>query len=155
MDLKELKRDFEILAKKYSLPYFDTLNETFELEKLDRETMTILRSVRKVMMEKIVNSLGFLEMLLNPMNAPMMYVSYIRSMSDEDRKLINKMYISLAELSLNALDREISYDEKSEAEMIRKIYQTWADIKSDFTTLLKSMKKPSIAQPKKERNYFG
>ena len=72
MELKDLKKEYSDLAEKYKLPSFKELNENFEIEKIDKDTEILLRDVRKVMMEKIVNSLGFLEMFLNPMNAPRM-----------------------------------------------------------------------------------
>ena len=89
MDLKELKKHYEILSKKYKLPSFKELNEDFDIEKIDKESDILLKVVRKVMMEKIVNSLGFIEMLLNPMNSPRMYHAYLNSMSVEDKKAID------------------------------------------------------------------
>ena len=47
MELKELKKDYESLRKKYKLPAFSELNVDFEIEKLtDRETA--LENIKKI-----------------------------------------------------------------------------------------------------------
>lgn len=155
MELKDLKKEYGVLAKKYKLPSFQEVNENFEIDKIDKETDCLLRLVRKVMMEKIVNSLSFLELLLNPMNAPRIYLDYIKSSISEDKKEIDKIYTSLGALSLASLDLEIDYTEKKEAEMIRRIYDSWIALKPEFRKILKNMKHPNNIIVKKEKSYFG
>ncbi|MBI2451525.1 hypothetical protein HYV50_00435 [Candidatus Pacearchaeota archaeon] len=156
MDLKDLKKDYEKLQSKYKLPRFEELNENFEIEKIERNSDGLLRVIRKIMMEKIVNSLGFIEMLLNPMNAPRMYFSYIKAMNGEDRKSIENIYENLSKVSLFSLEREIDYNEKGEAELIKTISKTWQELKPDFRKILDNLKAPSNVLAKKgERSYFG
>ncbi|MEK6850682.1 MAG: hypothetical protein AABX85_03855, partial [Nanoarchaeota archaeon] len=118
MDIKELRKSYETLAKKHKLPNFEYLNENFEIDKIEKDTECILRIIRKVMMEKVVNSLSFLELLVNPSNTPRIYLAYAHSISAEDRKIIEEIYTALGNISLISLDLEIDYSEKSEAEMI-------------------------------------
>ncbi len=155
MELKDFKNLYSELGKKYDLPSFKELNENFEIEKIERHSETLLRAIRKVMMEKILSSLGFVEMLLNPMNAPRMYLSYIRSIGQEDRECIDKIYSSFSEVSVLALDAEIDYSEKTEAELIKKILVTWKKAQPEFRKILTKMKIPSNSKAKKERSYFG
>lgn len=154
MELKELKKQYLECAKKHKLPSFAELNENFEVEKMDKDTDCLLRAVRKVMMEKLVNSLGFIEMMLNPVNAPRIYISYIRTMSAEDRQIIEGIYGKLGELSLQSLNLEIEYDEKKEAELIKRANEVWNAIKPDFKKILGNVKKPGVII-KKEKSYFG
>ncbi|MEK6855370.1 MAG: hypothetical protein AABX73_04065 [Nanoarchaeota archaeon] len=155
MDLNELKETYGQFEKKYRLPSFGKANENFEIEKLDRDSDAFLRAVRKVMIDKVVNSFGFVEMLMNPINAPRMYFSYIHSMGLEDKKRLDFIYTKLAELSLASLELEIDYSEKGEAELIKNICSTWDEIKPVFREILKNIKKPDLNLVKKERNYFG
>lgn len=154
MEFKDFKKEYELKAAKFSLPKFKELEEDFEIRRIESEDL-ILRSVRKIMMDKIVNTLGFLEMLLNPMNAPRMYHAFLNSLTVSDTKRIEEMYGRLGELSILSLEREIDYDEKSEAEMIKKIIKVWNGVKGDFREILGKMKKPSQVNDKKERSYFG
>ncbi|MDO8460781.1 MAG: hypothetical protein Q7S74_06755 [Nanoarchaeota archaeon] len=155
MELQELKKNYDVLAKKYKLPSFSELNEDFEIEKIERESDSLLRIIRKMMMEKIVNSLGFVEMLLTTMNAPRMYLTFIKSMTSEDKKRLENMYDLLTGLSMESLGREIEYSEKKEAELIVKTSKTWNSIKPDFKMIIEEINHPKNYQVKKERSYFG
>ncbi len=156
MTLEALKKEYEKFAKKYNLPSFRDLNLDFEIDKFDKETDFLLRAIRKLMMEKIVNSMTFLEMLVNPINAPRMYLPYIRSMSVEDKKMIDDAYSNLADLSILSLDLEIDSNEKTETDLIRKIYDKWKELKPGFIKILQNMKHPkNLNNNRKERSYFG
>ncbi len=156
--LKDFEKQYSILAKKYSLPKFRELNEEFEIDKIDRETFCLIRLIRKVMMEKIVNSLNFLEMLLNPVNTPRVYVPYIRAMSAEDRKDIEQVYTKLGELSIESLSLEVEYNEKQESVVVKNIYSTWQSIKPKLRNIILHMQRPikeNTSGVKKEKSYFG
>lgn len=155
MKLADLKKDYSVLAAKYKLPKFAELNEDFEVEKCEKESETLLRVIRKVMMEKIISSLGFVEMLLNPMNAPRMYLSYIHGMGADDKKSIEKIYTAFADISAVALECEIDYSEKNEAELIRSIFDTWQKMKLEFRKILTHLKAPSLKVEKVQKSYFG
>ncbi len=155
MEVFDLKKKYEVMVKKHKLPSFEEVNANFEIEKIDRDSDTLLRAVRKMMMEKIVNSLGFVEMLLTAMNAPRMYHSYIKNISMEDRKRLEKMYDVLTDLSMASLEREVDYDEKKEAMLIIQIFKMWNSIKPDFRIVMEGIRKPSNNSAKKERSYFG
>jgi len=154
MELSELKKEYARLMEKYGLPTFKELNESFEIEKIDKESEILLRNIRKFMMEKIVNSMNFVEMFFNSMNAPRMYLPFINTMSVEDRKIIENIYKKFAELILNSLSNEIAYSEKKEAELVIKINNVWDSVKDDFLRLIEKVGKPNSAS-KKERSYFG
>ena len=155
MELKELKNLYFGYEKKYKLPSFDKLNEQFEIEKIDRESAILMRVIRKIMMDKIVNSLAFLDMIANPMNAPRIYLSFIKSISDKDKEVMDKLYDSFGSLSLSCLALELDYSEKKEAEMVRSIYEQWEKARPEFSDLLKRVHKPVKNDVKKEKSYFG
>jgi hypothetical protein len=153
-ELKNLKEDYKKVGEKYNLPSFEELNRDFDVEKIDRESEVLLKHIRKVMMEKIVNSLSFLEMLLNPMNIPRMYMAYVNSMSESDRKVIGEIYSRFSELIVLSLEREVSYDEKDEAEIIKKILDSWRSSEKDIRKILQGVRKP-VEKSKREKDYFG
>lgn len=155
MDLKDLKKGYGKYVVKYKLPSFAELDGVFEIHKIDRESDTLLRDVRKHAMEKVVNSLGFVEMLLSGMNAPRMYYTYLKMMSVEDRKNLEKIYSKFAELIISSLELEVRYEEKVEANLIKEIFKVWSGVQSDFSLVLKNVRKPAVNNAKKERSYFG
>ncbi len=154
MELGDLKKAYGELAAKHKLPDFKELNENFEIDRIDKESDCLLHVIRKAMMDKIANAMNFLDMLLNPMNAPRVYLTYVKSMNAEDKKVVEGMYSSLSELVIDALSLEIEYSERGEAEMIKKIASKWEDVKTPFKQILESMKHPHAVE-KKERSYFG
>jgi len=154
MKLEELKKSYSILEKKYNLPSFSELNEGFGIEVLRKGEELLLRSIRKTMLEKIVNSLGFAEMLLNPANAPRMYFVYLKSMTAEDKKDIEKIYSVLSDIVLASSKLEIEYSEKGEAEMIIRIVKDWNSIQPLFIKVIEHMQNP-VHSPAKEKSYFG
>ena len=154
-EFNQFRDQYNSLAKQYSLPFFNSLNNDFEIEKISQESITLLRAVRKVMIEKVFNILSFLEMLLNPVNAPRTYLSYIKSMTNEDRKEVEKIYSAFGALTLRALPLEIDYSEKREAEMIKDIQKIWSDAKKDVSKLLEQIAMPVTSLAKKERSYYG
>ena len=155
MNLEELKKEYYILEKKYKLPAFSELNENFDIEKLKKGKELLLRSIRKIMTEKVFSLLGFVEILLNPMNAPRMYLSYIKSMTSEDKKEVDKVYSVLSDVIIAALKLEIDYSEKEEAEMIKKIMKDWDSVKPEFRKIIAGMQKPLTNTQSKEKSYFG
>ena len=103
-DFEVFRKQYDALAKQHALPSFAIMNNDFELEKISQESTTISRVVRKTMMEKVFNILTFLEMLLNPVNAPRAYIPYIKTMTLEDRKTIDALYGIFGTLTLRALN---------------------------------------------------
>ncbi|MFH1500942.1 MAG: hypothetical protein ABIE22_03275 [archaeon] len=155
--LKELKKAYDILKQKYKLPSFKELNEEFDVERIaERETETLLREIRKVMMDKIITYLRFTELLLNPSAAPLFFLSLLKNLSSEERKVVEKTYTDLGKLEIDVLDLDITYSEKREAEFILYSFKEWQTIKKDLlkisTSLRKSWEKKS---QKKDRNYLG
>ncbi len=156
MELAEFKKKYGVFAKKHKMPSFKELNEDFEIDKIDKESDCFLRVIRKVMMEKIVNSLNFLELLVNPVNAPGIYHPYIKSMGLEDRKLIEEIHKVLGELSLWSLNLEIEYNEKKEAELISEAFKRWGEVRPKFRVIMQNMRKPNgLGEVRRDRGYFG
>ena len=153
-DLKNLKEDYDELEKKYKIPSFKEMNEEFEIEKIDKKSDCLMRIVRKVMMEKIINSLNFLEIFLNPANAPRIYFGYLKSMSLDDKQIIEDMYGKIGELSLKSLSMEIGYDEKKEAEMVKEAFLLWNSLKPKFSKIIHNVRNPGQVN-NKEKSYFG
>lgn len=154
-DFNHFKQQYTALAKQYALPKFEALDSDFELEKINQESAAVLRVVRKTMMEKILNTLSFLEMLLNPVNVPRMYLHFIKAMSTEDKKIMDHLYSTFGKLSLAALPLEVEYSEKEEAVMIKDIYGIWEECKPELKGLMKRVATPGNEFMKKERSYYG
>lgn len=156
MELKDLKRKYEPIEKKYNLPSFEQLNIDFEIEKITVESDFLLRVIRKIMMDKIIGFLNFFEKIIsNPTGMPRVYYPFIKSITVEDRKEMEKIYDDMGALSLESLELEIITSEKAEAKMVKKIYDCWEKIKQQLYNLAEKMKTSDGQTIRKEKSYFG
>lgn len=155
-ELNELIKDYSELAKKHSLPSFESLNDDFGIEKIDKKSLRLLRIVRKVIVEKVANSLNFLEIILNPVNVPRMYMVSIKSLKSEDIEEVKRIYGEFSEIVLEALEVEVKgYDEGSEVDMIKKTNDVWSKNKKSFSKIFGILRAPNSNNFKKDKSYFG
>lgn len=153
--LERLKKQYEPLKKKYSLPEFSKLNEEFEIEKIqEHETELLLREIRHSMSERIAAFLHFIELFLNPTAAPVFLLSAMKSISQADKQLIEKLYRELAVVELSSVALDVTYDEKREAAFIKDIFRMWQNVKPELETFSNLLIRLSPLTEKKNR-YVG
>jgi hypothetical protein len=156
-DLKKLKKDYEALAKKYSLPDFDKLNEEFLIEKVaEFETDLLLKLVRNFMSEKIATYMRVVENLLNPVNAPMFVFSMVKSMDKSNKEKLFDIYKKFSKIEIELIKLDLEYSEKKEAEFIKETFRLWNEVKKDLLVLVEKMKENWDIKPEQNgKNYFG
>ena len=156
-NLSEVKKRYEFIREKYKLPSFEEMNRDFYIEKIaGTETDFLTREIRRFISDKIFNYLRFIETLINPVNAPMFVFSVIKSITPEDKKLLNDIYGKLSEIDLKLIRMDIDSSEKEDAEFISETFKIWGVIKKDLSGILKKAK--SASENKEEKNnsgYFG
>ncbi|MSS74982.1 hypothetical protein EXS73_02100 [Candidatus Pacearchaeota archaeon] len=152
--LPQLTKDYPALQVKYGLPSLSALNRDFELDKIDVETEFVPRTIRKCMMDKMVNCLNFFDMLLTPQQAPRIYLPFLQTMTVADKQKLEQLYSAFGTLSVECLALELDYSEQKEAEMITRIAQVWGEQRGAFTALVSHIRNPTPMQ-RKEKSYAG
>jgi len=157
MELKDLKKNYEELVKRHKIPSFKELNEEFEIDRIERESDCPLRSVRKAMMDKIVKYIQFVEMLLNPAQAPPMFMMFVKNVNEKDKKSLEKIYENFIKLELSSLRLEIDYNEKNEALLVKKISETWGRSKLELRLVIEMMERNwnKSSPGRADRGYLG
>lgn len=153
-DLKDLKEDYAEIEKEYKLPSFQEINELFEIERISSESDCLIRVVRKIIFEKVLQVFSFVEMLSNPGNAPKAYSMFFASATKEDFEIIHKLHKILFEFFLESLELDSKYNPKSEAKFINEICTSWTDLSNDFQKLILKIRNPAEII-KKEKSYYG
>ncbi len=156
--LDDLKKNYSVLHKKYSLPEFSQLNEDFQIEHIsDSETDYLLREIRKLIGEKFSNYLRFVEMLLNPVSVPMFVYSVVKSLDENDREELNKIYREIAKKEVEIVALDTVYSEEGEANFIKGAYESWQSIKKDINSIIKKvdLDKDNGKKLNNDKNYFG
>lgn len=140
--LEDLKKEYKKLQKKHGLPEFSKLNEDFQIEKVaEVETEHLIREIRKFMADKFSNYLRFVEVILNPVNAPMFVFSFIKSISMDEKNKLIKIYKKLAKTEIRLIELDTDFSEKGEADFIKKNYELWKEIKKDILSVTEAVKR--------------
>lgn len=121
-NMDELKEEYNKLKEKHSLPEFYELNKLFDIEEIDTETEFLLRKIRRVVSERIASYLRFIELILNPSNAPMFFFKLIKRLESNDRDELTKIYEKLGNFELDVISLDLEYNEEKEAIFIKKVF---------------------------------
>jgi len=154
--LNRLKKQYQILKKKYKTPEFSALNEDFEIEKLqDHETDFLLREIRRAVVEKISAVLKFLEIIINPNeNSPAFVFAMIKEIKPETKKMIEAMYQDLSTIETSSIMLDLDHSEKDEAKFIKEQVKKWDKTKKDLKVLIRNLDSMWKSE-KSHKSYFG
>jgi hypothetical protein len=155
--LIELKDKYEMFRKKFNLPSFNDLNKSFDIEELDCDSDFFLRKLRRFVSEKLAGYMRFIEILLNPSNAPIFFFKLIKKLDNSDKENLSKLYEELGNIELETISLDLEYNEEKEAQFIKKLYILFDD--SIRKELLKTLKKLGNGENGKAKenggSYFG
>lgn len=155
--LAEFKKDYLEIQIKHNLPSFQELNEDFQIEKIcEYETDILIREIRKFVAEKLSNYMKFVEMLINPVNAPMSIFSLIKSFNTEDKKKLSEIYEKLVKNEIEIVELDLDFYEEKEVRYIKDSINLWKEIKKDLLEIIEKIKKNWDNSSKKgETGYLG
>ena len=155
--LEKLKKEYEILRKKFDLPTFKEMNEDFEIEKLqERETETLSREIRRLMTEKNSAYLKFIEMFMNPSASPMFVMALVKGIDSEGKKLLEELYSQIGRFEISSINLDNIYDEKKEIAFIKKFFIEWQQIKPKFERITQSVENSLDKKyEKSSKGYLG
>ncbi|MBS3079166.1 hypothetical protein J4218_03530 [Candidatus Pacearchaeota archaeon] len=156
-NLDILKEKYDELKVKYDLPEFYELNKLFDIEDVDTETDFLLRRIRRVITERIAGYSRFVDVILNPSNAPVFFFNLIKKIDNGKKQAITEVYEILGNLEMEIIILDLDYSEKKEAEFIKKVIDLFDKrIKKDLLEVVKSLGAVSLDDKKEtSRSYFG
>ena len=135
---EKIKKKYNELKNRYSLPDFEELNNEFELLTIEHEDF-LLRQIRKKIADKINVICELLEDLLSPDNSLANIYEY-KAFDDDERKKIFEFYKRLKVLEKSALELSVNPDEKNDAEFIKDVFSSWNKMRSEITSFIKKIK---------------
>ncbi len=139
-NIEILKEKYEKLKSKYNLPEFSELNQLFEIEEIDcSETEFLLRKIRRVIINRISDYIKLIESILNPVNAPMFFYKFIKNVNEESKKSISEIYEIFGDLEIEVIKLDLEYNEKDEADFIKKCLSIFNDNKSRLLSVIEKL----------------
>lgn len=157
-DIEIVKENYLKLAKTYSLPEFEKLQEDFDLDKaINKDDLFLLRSVRRSIAEKFSGYLHLFETLINPSGSPSFVFTFLKGLKEEDKKKIKETYKQLARNNFSFMKLDAIYSEKKEAEAIIRCYENWQEMKVKILALIERFEQEfdNNSKEEKEKSYFG
>lgn len=137
----DFEEEFLKLKEKYELPSFEKLCEDFDIEKLsEKDSMFLLRDIRRTMNEKLTAYVNLLENLINPTAPPIFVFSILRGIDNKDRTLMRDVYKSLAGTQLKVMRLDTQYNEAEEAKFILESFKVWQTMKPKLLKLIEGFK---------------
>ena len=154
--IQELKKDYNQLKIKYSLPEFTELNKLFDIEDIEIETEFLLKKIRRTISEKIAGYLRFIDVILNPSNAPIFFFKLAKRLDSKDMQTLKNIYENLGKFEIRTICLDIDYSEKNDAEFIKDIFNTFnKEIKKDFIVIIEKLNTEEENSKKINGSYFG
>ncbi|MCK5321235.1 hypothetical protein KAJ38_01535 [Candidatus Pacearchaeota archaeon] len=153
----DLTTAYSKLKQKYELPNFNELSENFDIEKtIDKESIFLIREIRRTINEKLSAYTHLFETLLNPTATPMFMFSILRGIDEDNKKKIKEVYKKLSKLQIKAIKLDTIYSEQAEVEFIKNSFNEWQDLKKTIYEIIEKFDKDiEEDNSSKERGYFG
>lgn len=138
-DKFDFRLKYNELRQKHNLPEFEKLAEDFDIEKIeDKESIFLIREIRRAVNEKITAYLHLFETLINPNTPPMFVFSILRNSSDKNKDTIREIYKILSKIQIKAMKLDTIYKEDIEVKFINETFSTWQELKLRIYKLIEN-----------------
>jgi len=156
-EVDTIKEEYQKHLEKYSLPEFATVNEEFDISKIDCcSSETFLRDVRKTIVTKLASILQLTEILLNPTGGSMFHMYLVKGINIDEKEKLDEIFQILGLLEIDSFKLDINYSEIGEAEFINKAFGKWIKMKPSLESIIDSLKANwNKTATKKIKTYFG
>jgi len=156
-NLNKLKQEYVKFKEKYNLPEFSEMNRVFDIEEIEVETDFLLRKIRRIVSDRISGYLRFIEVILNPSNAPIFIFKLIKKINEEDKKQLSDVYGILGGCELEVVKLDLNYNEVKEAEFIKKMYNLLNnELSRNLLNVIEKMGNNNKDKEEKDKgSYFG
>lgn len=156
MEVKDFKKEFLELQKKYTLPSFEDLDKLFDISLIDTFSSSLIRDIRKKIIDKVVGYVRLAELMLNPSQASPVFMVFLKEVNSEDKKLIDEIFKKFVPLEVEAFKLDVLFDESQEAKFIKDSYDVYDKISDVLLKTVCVMERNwNSSQIKEKKAYFG
>ena len=154
--MANIKDNYNVLKKKYSLPEFEMLNQEFDIEEISAESTLVLQKIRLRIYEKMDYYAKLFESILQPESslADLYEAHYIE---EDIKNSAYSLFKSLVHILRSSNLVAISNKEEDNAKFIKDSLQEWNSIKPEVQSHIKRLiglweKETDIRE---DLSYFG
>ena len=135
----DIKKHYEELKKKHSLPDYKSMDNDFEISKID-DTNFLLREISRKIIEKVEVFSGVLGFIVQPDTSSLADMHECGFFSETEKKKIFDLFKVLMTIDRTALELSIKNDEKELAKFIKDVHSKWGNIKKDVVDIVTKLK---------------
>jgi hypothetical protein len=133
-----MKDAYKKLQVKFKTPDWDALDNEFELYLLEHEDF-LLKNIAKKMIEKLEFYAKIIDELYHPeSNIAIMHMS--GRLTNEDKAIMHTVFRRLEFRILEAVELDLSSDEKAYANYINSVWQDWPGMKAELLKVIRKLK---------------
>jgi len=152
----DIREKYGKLKSKHNLPDFEKLNDDFDIAKIDCDSLTLLRDVRKAMILKFSSVMQFVELLINPTNGSMFNMFLVKGINGEEKEILKELFGKLGEIEIDSFGLDVNYNKRKEADFVKEKFKVWQNLKPEIKKVMDVLKiNWSKSSGKKQRSYFG
>lgn len=159
MDEKsDIKKEYEILSRKYKLPGFEELDNEFEVSSIeDINKKFLIRIVRRRINDKMTFFNRILESILQPNTGSFVHLHESKFFSDEEKQEILISFRKLMRLERESLGLDINPDAEKDAEFINKVFREFNEMKKRLRKVSSILEEAWSKEEEKvvSESYFG
>ena len=98
----------------------------------------------------------FIEIILNPSNAPMFFFKLIKKLDSKDKEVLAGLYEELGSIEVDTISLDLDYSEKNEADFIIRMYKVFNEnIRIKFLEIVDKLSNGNDNNKKYNGSYFG
>ncbi|MEM4263922.1 MAG: hypothetical protein QW666_03460, partial [Candidatus Woesearchaeota archaeon] len=113
-----VKKEYELLKKKYNLPDFELLDNEFEISTIEKPDF-LLRSIKKKICEKMDFAAELLAKLIQPETTCIADLYEYRCFNDAEKKEIFALYSKILYLQRRLFEADFLLDDHADAAIIK------------------------------------
>ena len=152
-----VKKDYEVLKKKYNLPDFEVLDKEFEISTIEKPDF-LLRNIKKKISEKLELAAELLTKLIQPETTSIADLYEYRCFSEKEKKKIFELYSKVLYLHRKLLETDLILDDTEDANIIMHAAKEWPELRKQLIPFVKSLEACWEKTPESEhvaREYLG
>lgn len=152
----EVKKKYEELARKHSLPSFESINNDFELTSIKDETEFLLREIRRKISEKLESFTEILNCIVQP-DTSVSDMHECSILDEEEREKAIALFKKLMFFERYSVEASINEDDKKTSKFISDFWKEWPNIKSEFLWVILKLKESWLRETdiKTDVGYLG
>ncbi len=136
---EDIKKSYEELKKKYSLPSFDILNSELEISSLESADF-LLRRIKEKIAEKLDYIAHLLEAILHPDTNSLADMHEYRGFTETDKKEIFEIYGKLMILHRTAIELFLESNDTEIVAYINTVFEKLPELKKSTLKYIKKLR---------------